>query len=79
MLNVYIQFIRKYVSFFYGTFMCASTNDLDSATFSGVALTTAVDNSITHTPCKKRKQKRKREPEMEARQNESEVQKKKQG
>ena len=63
--DIYIYMYVHMYSFFYGTFMCASTNYLDSGmtanftwvlrTKSKVALTTAADSSIVHT-LKKRKQ-----------------------
>ena len=68
---IYI-FICMY-SFFYGTFTCTSTNNLDCAMncLAGVALTNTADSSIAHIPWKKRNQiKERREREREARQNE---------
>ena len=69
-LNIHKYVLCIYVcmyGFFYSTFTCPFTNYLHSSmistftwvlrTKSGVALTTAVDSSIVHTPWKKRKHK----------------------
>ena len=59
--NGNLRYIFICIVFFNGTFMHASTNNLDSATNStfhvgGSSLTNATDSSIAHNPQKKRKQ-----------------------